>query len=186
MDQPSVTSTPQPSLVADATARTYDVGTPDEWTEHILPVATVTGFEATAEALDGAEPTKVGVEWHIAAKPDGLMPPSVRLDIETDCFSTHYCSGAAAREMAAALLLAADRLDRITSEAGMSGAGLPLSAPGVAVVDVPGLDVEVCYVPDRHVALFRASLPERARQEACHWLSGVLDEFPTTTHKGAR
>ncbi|WP_432457939.1 hypothetical protein [Cellulomonas iranensis] len=93
----------------------YGAGTPDEWTEHIQSIAVVQAPESTAEAPEGATPTRVSVEWHTAVDPDGLEPPHVRLDIETDCFGVHYCSSEAAREMAAALLAAADRLDEVAA-----------------------------------------------------------------------
>ena len=47
---------------------------------------------------------------------------------------------------------------------------LLLEALGVIVVEVPGLDVEVCYVSDRRVGLIRAGLPEAELYRAWHWL----------------
>lgn len=53
---------------------------------------------------------------------------------------------------------------------------LLLSALGVTVVEVPHLDVEVCYVSDRRVGLIRAGLPEVALRRAHDWLLRVVSE----------
>lgn len=56
------------------------------------------------------------------------------------------------------------------------GDQLLLSALGVTVVEVPDLDVEVCYISDRHVGLIRAGLPEAALRRAYDWLLRVASE----------
>lgn len=45
-----------------------------------------------------------------------------------------------------------------------------LAGLGVVVVEVPSLDVEVCYVEDRRVGLIREGLPGAARRRAMDWL----------------
>lgn len=45
-----------------------------------------------------------------------------------------------------------------------------LAGLGVAVVEVPNLDVEVCYVEDRRVGLIREGLSDHARLRALLWL----------------
>jgi len=50
------------------------------------------------------------------------------------------------------------------------GDRLLLSALGIIVVEVPGLDVEVCYVKDRRVGLIRAGLSDDAVRRAQDWL----------------
>ncbi|TGY75719.1 hypothetical protein [Cellulomonas shaoxiangyii] len=51
-----------------------------------------------------------------------------------------------------------------------------LAILGIIVVEVPGLDVEVCYVSDRRVALIRAGLPERALRRCHDWLLETVPE----------
>lgn len=46
----------------------------------------------------------------------------------------------------------------------------------ITVIEVPNLDVEVCYVEDRRVGLIRAGLPPRARASAEAWLYGASEE----------
>lgn len=46
---------------------------------------------------------------------------------------------------------------------------------GITVVEVPGLDVEVCYVDDRRVALIRAGLPAAALRRAHDWLYEIAE-----------
>ena len=51
-----------------------------------------------------------------------------------------------------------------------------LQVLGVTVVEVPELDVEVCYVSDRRVGLIRAGLPPKAQRRALDWLLQVASE----------
>ena len=55
---------------------------------------------------------------------------------------------------------------------------LLLNALGVIVVEVPGLDVEVCYVSDRRVGLIREGLSEARLYRAWNWLLRASWEEP--------
>lgn len=52
----------------------------------------------------------------------------------------------------------------------MSAAEVLLSALGIFVAEVPELDVEICYVEDRRVALMRAGLAGEERDRALTWV----------------
>lgn len=56
-----------------------------------------------------------------------------------------------------------------------------LTMLGVIVVEVPGLDVEACYVEDRRVALIRPDLPEPVRRRAFDWLLAQTDRLGPET-----
>ena len=49
-----------------------------------------------------------------------------------------------------------------------------LKVLGVTVVEVPDLDVELCYVEDRRVVLIREGLRHQDRRRALNWLFGRL------------
>lgn len=62
----------------------------------------------------------------------------------------------------------------------MSATEMLLWALGVSVVDVPGLDVQVCYVQDRRVALVRAGTEGEERLASLDWVLAELDAGSVT------
>lgn len=41
---------------------------------------------------------------------------------------------------------------------------------GVRIIEDPELDVDICYVEDRHLAIVRGGLDLTTRQQAADWL----------------
>lgn len=60
-----------------------------------------------------------------------------------------------------------------------------VEALGVIVVEVPGMDVDVAYIPDRHIGLVRKGLSMDERQDAADFFlmslvrASVASPIPT-------